>query len=50
MKISPKRRAKALVLGDVELLVAEEHHAMLVQRIADLADGLVVEVLRHVDA
>ena len=36
--------------GDVELLVAEEHHAMLVQGIADLADGLVVEVLRHVDA
>jgi len=35
---------------DVELLITEEHDAMLVQGIADLADGLVVEVPGNVDA
>ena len=41
---------EGLVSRNVELLVAKEHHAVLVQRTADLADGLVVEILRHVDA
>ena len=41
---------KRLVLRDVDLLVAEEHDAVLVQRVADLADRAVVEILRHVDA
>ena len=40
---------EGLVPDDVELLVAEEHHAVLVQRVADLVDGVVVEILRHVD-
>ena len=41
---------EGLVPGDVEFLVAEEDDAMLVQRVADLADRAVVEILRHVDA
>ena len=39
-----------LVLRHVDLLVAEEHDAVLVQRVADLAHRAVVEILRDVDA
>ena len=46
----PEAAGEGLVLGDVEFLVAEEHDAMLVQRVADLADRAVVERLGEVDA
>src|SRR5215468_4864116 len=58
MKISPKRRAKALWRGassswsPVRLRSgqAEEDDAMLVQRVADLGHRALVELLRDVDA
>src|SRR5262249_18111761 len=57
MKISPKRRAKALWRGassawsPVRLRSgqAEEDDAMLVQRVADLGHRAVVEILARVD-
>ncbi len=39
-----------LVTGDVEFLVAEEHDAMLVERIADFTDRALVEILGDIDA
>src|SRR5215813_14048174 len=58
MKISPKRRAKALWRGTssawspVRLRSgqAEEDDAMLVQRLADLGHRAVAEILSDVDA
>ena len=47
--MAPKRRAKALCCRMSNFLVAEEHDAMLVQRVADFGDRTVVELLRHVD-
>ena len=41
---------EGLVALGVELLVAEEDHAVVEQGLADVADGGVVEILRHVDA
>src|SRR5262245_61403698 len=58
MKISPKRRAKALCCGassawsPIRLRSgqAEEDDAMLIQRLADLGHRALVEILRDVDA
>ena len=41
--------SERLVSGRVELLVAEEHDAMRVQRVADLADHGLVEVTGDID-
>ena len=41
---------EGLLPRGVELLVAEEDDAVLVQRVADLAHRAVVEILGHVDA
>ena len=49
-KIVAEAAGEGLVLRDVDLLVAEEHDAVLVQRVADLADRAVVEILRDIDA
>ena len=40
---------EGLVALGVELLVAEEDHAVVEQRLADVADGAVVELLADVD-
>ena len=49
MKISPKRRVKALWRVGVELLVAEEDDAVVEQGLADVADGSLVEIRADVD-
>ena len=47
---SPKRRPKALCWSCVELLVAEEDHQVLHQRVMDLLEGLVAERPGEIDA
>jgi hypothetical protein len=42
--------SKGLLLRSVELLVAEEDHAVLVERLADLRDHPVIEFLGDIDA
>ena len=41
---------EGLVLLGVDLLVAEEDHAVLVERLADFGDDAVVEILGDIDA
>ena len=40
---------EGLVPVDVELLVTKEDHPVVQQRLTDLADDRIVQILRHVD-